>query len=282
MLQPRPFDWPPQPSLEANPFDDARPSSSAAAAPPQRADTLRVCLPRWDERTSSYVEDCADADSRNGAFGRDLEPPFLPPTSLECAERGRHIGLVWPLANASLVGGRNASVRWRSCKVERLRLKICLGKPPKYGTCTELMPCDANRYEEWPLLPRTRKPTPAKLVATSCDGPPEVDDSVALTLLPGTQSQSDLIAGIDNGFLVQGVSGLHSGVNPVSGDFSTGAEGLRIRDGELAEPIREVTIASTVQRLLQEVTGIGDDLQWLPMSSAGVSLVVGDVTMSGA
>ena len=104
----------------------------------------------------------------------------------------------------------------------------------------------------------------------------------ALTLLPGTKSQADLIAGIDNGFLVQGVSGLHSGVNPVSGDFSTGAEGLRIRDGELAEPIREVTIASTVQRLLQDVTGIGDDLQWLPMSSAGVSLVVGDVTMSGA
>ena len=185
MLQPRPFDWPPQPSLEANPFGDARPSSSAAAAPPQRADTLRVCLPRWDERTSSYIEDCSDADSRNGAFGRDLEPPFLPPTSLECAERGRHLGLVWPLANASLVGGRNASVRWRSCKVERLRLKICLGKPPTYGVCTELMPCDANRYEEWPLLPRTRKPTPAKLVATSCDGPPEVDDSVALTLLPG-------------------------------------------------------------------------------------------------
>ena len=104
----------------------------------------------------------------------------------------------------------------------------------------------------------------------------------ALTLLPGKQSQADLVDGIDNGFLVQGVSGLHSGVNPVSGDFSTGAEGLRIRDGELAEPIREVTIASTVQRLLQDVTGIGDDLQWLPMSSAGVSLVVGDVTMSGA
>ncbi|MEC7144982.1 MAG: metallopeptidase TldD-related protein, partial [Actinomycetota bacterium] len=98
----------------------------------------------------------------------------------------------------------------------------------------------------------------------------------------GKQSQADLIDGIDNGFLVQGVSGLHSGVNPVSGDFSTGAEGLRIRDGELAEPIREVTIASTVQRLLQDVAGIGDDLQWLPISSAGVSLVVGDVTMSGA
>ena len=66
------------------------------------------------------------------------------------------------------------------------------------------------------------------------------------------------------------------------GALRSGPPGPPVRDGELAEPIREVTIASTVQRLLQEVTGIGDDLQWLPMSSAGVSLVVGDVTMSGA
>ena len=104
----------------------------------------------------------------------------------------------------------------------------------------------------------------------------------ALALVPGDRSQADLIAEIDNGFLVQGVAGLHSGVNPVSGDFSTGAEGLRIRNGSLAEPIREVTIASTVQRLLQDIIAIGDDLEWLPMSAAGVSLVVGDVTMSGA
>ena len=104
----------------------------------------------------------------------------------------------------------------------------------------------------------------------------------ALALVPGDRAPADLIAEIDNGFLVQGVSSLHSGVNPVSGDFSTGAEGLRIRAGELAEPVREVTIASTLQRLLQDIVAIGDDLQWLPMSAAGVSLVVADVTMSGA
>ena len=55
--------------------------------------------------------------------------------------------------------------------------------------------------------------------------------------------------------LVQDVAGLHSGVNPVSGDFSTGAEGLRIRGGELAEPVREFTIASTLQRMLKDVDG---------------------------
>lgn len=104
----------------------------------------------------------------------------------------------------------------------------------------------------------------------------------ALTLRPGTKTQAELIAGIDDGLLVQGVAGLHSGVNPVSGDFSTGAEGLRIRNGEVAEPVRELTIASTIQRLLLDIEGIGSDLEWLPMSAAGVSLVVADVTMSGA
>ncbi|MGI9602801.1 MAG: TldD/PmbA family protein [Acidimicrobiales bacterium] len=105
---------------------------------------------------------------------------------------------------------------------------------------------------------------------------------MALALAPGTQSQEDLIADIDDGVLIQGVSGLHSGVNPVSGDFSTGAEGLRIRDGAPAEPLREFTIASTIQRMLHDVIAVGDDLEWLPMPAAGITLVVGDVTMSGS
>jgi PmbA protein len=46
---------------------------------------------------------------------------------------------------------------------------------------------------------------------------------------------------------------VHSGVNPVSGDFSVGAEGLMVRAGALAEPVREVTVASTLQRMLQNV-----------------------------
>ena len=104
----------------------------------------------------------------------------------------------------------------------------------------------------------------------------------ALFLKPGTQSQEDLIAGIDNGVLIQGVAGIHSGVNPVSGDFSTGAEGLRIRNGALAEPLREITIASTLQKMLGDVQAVGNDVDWLPMSAAGVSMVIADVTMSGS
>lgn len=103
----------------------------------------------------------------------------------------------------------------------------------------------------------------------------------AVSLVPGTKSQTELLAEVGDGMLISSVAGLHSGVNAVSGDFSTGAEGLRIAGGTLAEPRREFTIASTLQRLLQDVVAVGADLEWLPMSAAGVSLVVRDVTVSG-
>lgn len=104
---------------------------------------------------------------------------------------------------------------------------------------------------------------------------------MATALVPGERSPAELLAEVGDGVLVQDVSGLHSGVNPVSGDFSTGAEGLRIRGGEVAEPVREFTIASTLQRMLLDVTAVGNDLTQLPMSAAGVTLVVRDVTLSG-
>ena len=105
---------------------------------------------------------------------------------------------------------------------------------------------------------------------------------LALQLVPGTQSQEQLIAGITEGVLIDSVQGLHSGVNPISGDFSTGATGLMIRNGRTAEPVREFTIASTLQRMLQDVLAVGNDVDWLPMRAAGLSLVISDVTVSGA
>jgi len=104
---------------------------------------------------------------------------------------------------------------------------------------------------------------------------------LALQLQPGARSQAELVADIDDGLLVQSVSGLHSGVNPISGDFSTGASGMLITGGEVGAPVRELTIASTLQRMLLDIAEVGDDVDWLPMRAAGVSLVIGDVMMSG-
>ncbi len=104
----------------------------------------------------------------------------------------------------------------------------------------------------------------------------------ALRLLPGGSSPEQILGQVGNGVLVQSVSGIHSGVNPVSGDFSVGAEGVMVRAGALAEPVREFTIASTIQRMLQSVVAIGNDQEWLPASAAGVTLAIADVSVSGA
>jgi len=103
----------------------------------------------------------------------------------------------------------------------------------------------------------------------------------ALLLLPGERAPEEILAAIGDAFYVQSVSGLHSGTNPVSGDFSLGAEGLVVRSGEFAEPVREVTIASTVPRMLLDVTHIGSDLTWLPGGAVGVTLAVGEMAISG-
>jgi PmbA protein len=82
--------------------------------------------------------------------------------------------------------------------------------------------------------------------------------------------------------LVQSMTGLHSGVNPTSGDFSVGVEGQMIRDGQLAEPVREATVASTIQRLLLDIRAVGAEREWTPSGTATSPLVIDDVTLSGA
>lgn len=104
----------------------------------------------------------------------------------------------------------------------------------------------------------------------------------ALAVAPGSGSLDDLVAGVDHGVLVQSMSGLHSGVNPISGDFSVGVEGVMVRDGALAEPVREATVASTLQRILLDVSAVGGEREWTPGGTGATALVVPNVTLSGA
>jgi PmbA protein len=103
----------------------------------------------------------------------------------------------------------------------------------------------------------------------------------ALHFEPGSASPEELLRRAEGGLFVQSITGLHSGASPVSGDFSVGADGLMIRDGALAEPVREVTVASTFQRMLLDVE-VGNDLQWLAGGAAAITLRVPEMTMSGS
>ena len=90
--------------------------------------------------------------------------------------------------------------------------------------------------------------------------------------------QTNIWLGVKNGFYVTELIG--SGVNTVTGDYSRGAVGMWIRDGELAFPVSEVTIASTLQEMLTGVAEIGNDLEFRGSVSAP-TIMIGEMTVAG-
>jgi len=94
----------------------------------------------------------------------------------------------------------------------------------------------------------------------------------------GTRTQEEIIRGVKNGFFVTELIG--SGVNIVTGDYSRGAVGIWIRDGELAFPVSEVTIAATLQEMLNGIAEIGNDLEFLSSVSAP-TIMLGEMTVAG-
>lgn len=96
----------------------------------------------------------------------------------------------------------------------------------------------------------------------------------------GTMPFEELLRDAEGGVLIADVSGVHSGANPISGEFSVGATGLRIEGGAVGEPLREMTIASTLPEMLAGITGLGDDLRFF--SSVGTpSVLIGEMTLAG-
>jgi PmbA protein len=109
--------------------------------------------------------------------------------------------------------------------------------------------------------------------------PPDVG-TTNFYLDAGETPRDELLRRADGGVLIQDVSGVHSGANPISGEFSVGATGLRIAGGSLGEPLREMTIASTLPEMLKAISGVGDDLRFF--SSVGTpSVLVGEMTLAG-
>jgi PmbA protein len=97
---------------------------------------------------------------------------------------------------------------------------------------------------------------------------------------PGATPVPDILRRAEGGVLIQDVSGVHSGANPISGEFSVGATGLRIEGGELGEPLREMTVASTVPEMLKGIAAIGDDLRFF--TAAGVpTILIAEMTVAG-
>ncbi|MBR5986184.1 MAG: TldD/PmbA family protein, partial [Clostridia bacterium] len=80
------------------------------------------------------------------------------------------------------------------------------------------------------------------------------------------------------------LQGTHAGANPISGDFSLAAKGYLIKDGQLARPVAQITVAANFYEILKNIQEVADDLEFtMPGSSAIASptLYIGKISVAG-
>ena len=109
--------------------------------------------------------------------------------------------------------------------------------------------------------------------------PPSIGVS-NLFLTPGRKAPALLREGMKKGILITDLMGLHT-ANPVTGDFSLGASGILIEEGQLTRPVKGFAVAGNVMELFSKMTDIGKDLKWFG-SVGAPSVRVTELSIGGS
>jgi len=94
----------------------------------------------------------------------------------------------------------------------------------------------------------------------------------------GTMDRDALIREMDTGLFVTELIG--SGVNPVTGDYSRGAAGFWVEDGEIRFPVEEITIAGNLKRMFRGLVAVGNDCDFAGSTRTG-SWLIDRMTIAG-
>ena len=94
----------------------------------------------------------------------------------------------------------------------------------------------------------------------------------------GTTTRDQIVRSTARGLYVTDMMGF--GFNPITGDFSRGASGFWIENGELTFPVSEVTISSNLDAMLKAIDAVGDDLE-MKTSTAAPTLRIASMTIAG-
>lgn len=117
----------------------------------------------------------------------------------------------------------------------------------------------------------------------SCSRPgPKVPPAVGVSNLgiaPGDQTLPEMLRRAGTGILLTEFLGIHT-ADPVSGDFSVGAAGIRFENGEAREPVRGFAVSGNVLSLLREVSAVGSDFRWFG-NLGSPSLAVTEIAVGG-
>ncbi|MBM7094398.1 TldD/PmbA family protein [Bacillus sp. H-16] len=105
-----------------------------------------------------------------------------------------------------------------------------------------------------------------------------------MTIKAGKKSYDDLISESQEAVVITDLQGLHSGANPISGDFSLAAHGYLVKAGKIVRPVNQITVAGNFFTLLQQMEEVGSDLE-IELPSGGSigspSLKVANLSIGG-
>ena len=119
---------------------------------------------------------------------------------------------------------------------------------------------------------------PTGNAARSYQGNPNVG-STNLYIKNGETSPADIIKSVKSGLYLDRVGG--QGMNSTTGDFSMGANGQWIENGELTHAVQEITVAGNILKVLSNVKAVGNDLNFKLGTTAAPTLLIGEMTVGG-
>lgn len=109
-------------------------------------------------------------------------------------------------------------------------------------------------------------------------GEPSIAGPTNLYLSPGPYTPEEIISSVESGLYVTELIGF--GFNPVTGDYSRGAVGIWIENGELTYPVEEITIAGNMKDMLMQIEMVGNDLE-LRDKISSPTIKIGKLTIAG-
>jgi len=97
---------------------------------------------------------------------------------------------------------------------------------------------------------------------------------------PGEKSFNTLVSELDEGIVVTELTGLHSGANPISGEFSLGASGFYVKNGSIVNPVEQFTISSSILKVYNSIVAIGSDAMPSIFRVSSPSVVVSEMDVA--
>ena len=98
---------------------------------------------------------------------------------------------------------------------------------------------------------------------------------------PGEKSLEEMAKAMGHGLIITNLAGMHAGANQISGDFSLGAKGYLVENGEIGRSVRQITVAGNFFAMLKDIVETGSDFEFTSGGAGAPSVWVKGLSVAG-